>query len=63
MSEHQILKETNTQLNNHLDELKENNAQITKKYKGKKEYNKKLLDLLKIQGFIKFIIKNTILFF
>jgi len=55
LSEHHLLKETNVQLNNHIDELRQNIEKLGKKYKDKKDYNKKLLDLLKIQGKFKII--------
>lgn len=49
-AENKILKETNIKLNDHIDELKNNHTKLLKKYQEKKEYSKKLLELLKIQS-------------
>ena len=62
LSEHHLLKETNVQLNNLIDDMRQNYEKLGKKYKDKKEYNKKLLDLLKIQGKFTLKIKQFFIF-
>lgn len=49
-NENKTLKETNLQLNNHIEDLKLTQTKLLKKYQEKKEYTRKLLEIVTLQS-------------